>query len=232
MNLHPDFSVTKNQPLAVLVDFDGTITVRDIGDQVVINFAEPGWAEALDQYRAGELNVRELWSFEIGLLRREREAEAVAHSIEIAEIRDGFGEFVEYCKSHEIPVEVVSSGMHFYVDAILGASGFDDLPRARPTVEYDEHGFGVIVMAKGLRDCGMTVMCKCDRVWRLRRRGFRVMFVGDGVSDACVVSQADIVLATSNLRAVCEAKGIDHAPFETFHDVLDVIKAASAASAG
>ena len=224
MNLRPDFRPVENQPLAVLVDFDGTITTHDIGDQVVMNFAEPGWDRALDQYRAGELNVRELWSFEIGLLRREREAEAVAHAIEIAEIRDGFGEFIEHCRSRGIPVEVVSSGMHFYVDAILAASGFDDLPRARPTVEYDEHGFGVMVMADDLRDCGMTAMCKCDRVWRLRRGGYRVMFVGDGVSDECVVSQADIVLATSNLRAVCESKGIDHAPFDSFHDVLEVVK--------
>ena len=45
---HPE-----DQPLAVLVDFDGTITTRDIGDQVVINFADPGWEGALDRYRAG-----------------------------------------------------------------------------------------------------------------------------------------------------------------------------------
>jgi 2-hydroxy-3-keto-5-methylthiopentenyl-1-phosphate phosphatase len=50
------------------------------------------------------------------------------------------------------------------------------------------------------------------------------MFVGDGVSDECVVSQADIVLATSNLREVCEAKGIAHTPFETFHEVLRAVK--------
>lgn len=229
MNLHPEFHPLENQRLAVLVDFDGTITIRDVGDQVVMNFAEPGWDRALDRYRAGEMNVRELWSYEIGLLRREREAEAVAHSIGIAEIREGFGEFVEYCRSRGVPVEVASSGMHFYVDAILEANSFGDLPRARPTVEYDEHGFGVMVMPDGLRDCGMTAMCKCDRVWRLRRKGFRVMFVGDGVSDECVVSQADIVLATGRLREVCDSKGIEHQPFETFHDVLDVVKQACGA---
>ena len=225
MDPHPEIHRSENQPLAVFVDFDGTITTRDIGDQVVMNFAEPGWDEAIDRYRMGELNVRDLWSFEIGLLRREREAETVAHTIGIAEIREGFAEFIEYSESHGIPVEVVSSGMNFYVDAILDANGFGSLARARPTVEYDEHGFGVMVMAGGLRDCGMTAMCKCDRLWRLRRKGFRVMFVGDGVSDECVVSQADIVLATSSLREICESKGIDHVPFETFYEVLDVVKA-------
>ncbi|MDP6666547.1 MAG: MtnX-like HAD-IB family phosphatase [Dehalococcoidia bacterium] len=216
--------------MAVLIDFDGTITTRDIGDQVVINFAEPGWDAALDRYRAGEMNVRELWSHEIGLLREEREAEAVAQSVDWATIREGFGELVEFCRSREIPVEVASSGMHFYVDAILEVNGFGDLPRARPVVDYDDQGFGVMTMPGGLRDCGMTAMCKCDRVWRLRRRGFRVMFIGDGVSDACVVSQADIVLATGSLREVCESKGIGHSPFETFHEVLEVVKGLGASA--
>jgi 2-hydroxy-3-keto-5-methylthiopentenyl-1-phosphate phosphatase len=230
MTLHPNTHSPDNLPLAVLVDFDGTITTRDIGDQVVIKFAEPGWAEALDRYRAGELNVRELWSYETGLLRKEREPEAVAFSLEFAEIRDGFTRLVEHCKSNGIPIEIASSGFHLYVDAILDMYGFSDLPRARPQVKYDDQGFGLMLMPDGCRDCGMTAMCKCDRVWRLRRKGYRVMFVGDGESDACVVSQADVVLATGKLRSVCDSKGIDYKPFETFHEVLDAVKEATTLS--
>ncbi|HAG56316.1 MAG: hypothetical protein FI720_05210 [SAR202 cluster bacterium] len=224
MKVHPEFSVYKHLPLAILVDFDGTITTRDIGDQIVINFAEPGWEKAMDRFRVGELNVRELWAIEIGMLREEREPAAIARAIEIGLIREGFGDLVSHCHSNNIPVEVASSGMHFYVDAILDANGFGELPRARPEVTYTADGFGLLGMPEGLRDCGMTAMCKCDRAWRLRRRGYRVMFVGDGVSDECVVSQADIVLATSNLREVCEAKGIAHTPFETFHEVLRAVE--------
>jgi 2-hydroxy-3-keto-5-methylthiopentenyl-1-phosphate phosphatase len=213
----------KNKPLAVLVDFDGTITVRDVGDEVIEKFAEPGWNEALDRYRAGKLNVRELWAYDIGLLRKDREKAAVEHSVNFAQIRDGFSELVQYCKSRDIPIKVVSSGMHFYVDAILAAHGFGDLPRARPFVEYDGEGHGVMTMPEGLQDCGMTALCKCDRVWSWRRKGYRVMFVGDGVSDQCAVGQADVVLATGRLRGVCESKGIEHTPFESFGEVLAAI---------
>ena len=55
------------KPLAVLVDFDGTITTRDIGDLVVEKFADPGWESLMDLYRAGEINVREIWAREIDL---------------------------------------------------------------------------------------------------------------------------------------------------------------------
>jgi 2,3-diketo-5-methylthio-1-phosphopentane phosphatase len=214
----------QNKSLAVLVDFDGTITRRDIGDQVVINFAEPGWEDALDRFRAGEMNSKDFWAYEMSLLRKDREDAAVEHSLSIAELRSGFANFLDYCKTHDIPVEVASSGMNFYVDAILDKFGMADLPRSRPVVDYDENGHGVMTIPEGLRDCGMTVMCKCDRVWHWRRKGYRVMFIGDGVSDECAVSQADIVLATSRLREVCESKGIDHTPFDTFDEVLEFVR--------
>ena len=86
MKVHPEFSVYKHLPLAILVDFDGTITTRDIGDQIVINFAEPGWEKAMDRFRVGELNVRELWAIEIGMLREEREPAAIARAIASADL--------------------------------------------------------------------------------------------------------------------------------------------------
>lgn len=220
-------SRTQNMPLAVLVDFDGTITTRDIGDQVVIKFAEPGWEGLMDLYRAGELNVQELWEQEMRLLRKEREAETVAHCLDIAKIREGFGELVSYCYANDVPIEVASSGIHFYVDAILEKHGFGELPRARPEVDYDDNGHGFTVLPTNLHNCGMTMMCKCDRVWRLRRAGYRVIFVGDGVSDACAVTQADVVLATGSLQKDCDSKGIEYLPFDTFHQVLDALKSES-----
>jgi 2,3-diketo-5-methylthio-1-phosphopentane phosphatase len=217
----------KNQPISVLLDFDGTITTRDIGDQVIINFAEPGWEHALNRYRSGEINVRELWFYEISLLRKQHESEAVRQSVETAVIREGFSELVTHCKTHEIPIEIVSSGLHFYVDAILKANGFGDLACTRPIVDYDAKGRGVMVMPDGIQDCGMTAMCKCDRVWRMRRSGHQVIFVGDGASDKCVASQADVVLATGSLSEICRSQGIDHTNFETFYGVLNVVRGLS-----
>ena len=214
----------QNNPLAVLVDFDGTITTRDMGDLVVEEFAEPGWESLMDLYRAGEINVREIWAREMNLLREDREAEAIARCLEVAEIRDGFSELVDYCNSNDIPVEVASSGLDFYVDAILAANGFGDLPRVRPVTKYDADGRGFMAMDDGVEDCGMTAMCKCSRIWRFRRMGYRVMLIGDGISDAYAVTQADIVLARSGLLGVCEERGIEHTPFESFHDVLELVQ--------
>ena len=81
-----------------------------------------------------------------------------------------------------------------------------------------------MVMPDGIQDCGMTAMCKCDRVWRMRRSGHQVVFVGDGASDECAASQADVVLATGSLGETCRSQGIDHTNFETFYEVLNVVR--------
>ena len=148
------------------------------------------------------------------LLREDREAEAVERCLDVAEIREGFGNLVNYCKSNGIPIEVASSGLDFYVDAILAANGFGDLPRARPVTKYDADGRGFMAMDDADEDCEMTAMCKFSRIWRFRRMGYSVMLIGDHISDAYVVTQADIVLASSGLLGVCEERGIEHTPFE------------------
>ena len=77
-----------------------------------------------------------------------------------------------------------------------------------------------MVMPEGINDCSMTALCKCDRIWSLRREGHRVIFIGDGVSDQCAVSQADIVIATGSLLDICIDKNIAHIPFENINEVL------------
>jgi 2-hydroxy-3-keto-5-methylthiopentenyl-1-phosphate phosphatase len=114
----------QNKPLAVLVDFDETITKQDIGDQVVTRFAEPGWNVELDRFRMGEINVKEFGDLITNCLRENREVASVKHAPEVAEIRPGFETFLKYCKLHEIHVEVVSSGMSFYVDEFSTSSGW------------------------------------------------------------------------------------------------------------
>ena len=52
-----------------------------------------------------------------------------------------------------------------------------------------------------------------------------MIFIGDGVSDQCAVSQADIVIATGSLLDICIDKNIAHIPFENFDDVLATVSA-------
>ena len=50
--------------LALVIDFDGTITTEDVGVQIITEFGLPGWDEGIVKYCAGEIDSRELHEWE------------------------------------------------------------------------------------------------------------------------------------------------------------------------
>ena len=50
-----------------------------------------------------------------------------------------------------------------------------------------------------------------------------IIYVGDGLSDWCAASQADMVFAKGDLRGYCEEKSIPYYPFEHLGDVAERI---------
>ena len=205
--------------LAVLVDFDGTITMQDIGDVVIETFAREDWRPVSDQFKRGEISLRELWSAEVSYLRAEDNDAMREYARDVARVRPGFHEFVNYCREHAISIEVASSGIRFYIDAVLEKAGVTGLPIASPSHAFDAQGRGLVTFENSLRDCGITAMCKCERVWQQRRLGRTVLFVGDGSSDYCAALQADHVVARHRLADYCTRENVPFTPFEHFDEV-------------
>lgn len=209
---------------ALFVDFDGTITTEDIGDKIVTTFADDGWQETERQFSAGKISLRLLADVEVQHLRKEREAEAAKFAIGYAKFRSRFEELIEYCESHDVVFEVVSSGMHFYIDPVLEKHGLQRLQRSRPIVKYDSEGRGIHVMPDGIEDCDFTPMCKCARADFYRGQGYRVIFAGNGSSDRCVAPKVDHLFSTDGLTQYCESERIEHSHLEDFHEVLGELK--------
>jgi len=60
---------------------------------------------------------------------------------------------------------------------------------------------------------------KASFVKRKRNEGYRVFYVGDGISDEDAARQADFVFARDRLLALCRRLGLPHLPFHDFRDV-------------
>lgn len=210
--------------LSLLLDFDGTITMRDMGDVIIGEFGLPGEPGLDDRYRRGELSLRELWSIEVARLQESRLEEMTEFARSDSVVRPGLRDLIAFCDERGTTVEVASSGLRFYIEAVLRKAGLEGLPIASPSVEFDGRGLGVIAFEDGIRDCSMTAMCKCERVWRQRRLGRKVLFVGDGASDNCAASQADYLMARDALARFCDRTGMAYEPFEDFFDVRRYIE--------
>ena len=209
--------------LSLVLDFDGTITNRDIGVEVIKRFASPDWDEGLRRWRAGEFDQRQLMEWEFERLPSGRDAEMREFSLDKANVRPGLAALINLCRENDVPMEVVSNGMAFYVEAVLAREGLSDMAYVAPSPTFNGMGPDAgpaVEFGDGIETCDRTGLCKCARARRLRAGGRKIVFVGDGISDYCIAEEeADFVIARSSLRDHCKEIGIEHVGFEDFNDV-------------
>ncbi|HEY7724383.1 MAG TPA: MtnX-like HAD-IB family phosphatase [Anaeromyxobacteraceae bacterium] len=207
---------------AVVCDFDGTATTRDLGDQVAIHFGPEGhWRRAEDDYREGGFPFSEL-------IRRifapiTAPPEAIAEFARArAVLREGFVEFLAACREAGRPFVIASAGLDVYIEPVLErlppALRRHVLVRANAAV-CSRSGLEVRFHGDGARDCGRCGFCKGTVVRELQAAGHRVALVGDGSADRCAADAADLVFARRSLVRYCRERGIPFVPFESFADV-------------
>lgn len=117
-------------------------------------------------------------------------------------------------------VRIASDGFGFYISRMLAAADLPDLPVDSNHLELHEDGI-VLEFPHESAGCGHCGMCKALPVRRAKARGHRAVYVGDGYSDRCAVTEADVVFAKDSLAAHCEANGIAYHAFACLADVQD-----------
>jgi len=214
-------------PLSLLVDFDGTISLEDVGDTLLARYA-PDQADVarMDHlYDEGRVGSRELIRWDMDVLPRDlelllREATAIP-------LDETFPDLVRTVRDVGGAVEVVSDGAGFHVEPMLARLGLSDLPVATNATEVGRGGTGV-TFPYGHPACHVCGTCKRERVRRHQEAGRAVVFVGDGTSDRYAAHHADVIFAKRSLAAWCEAERVGYEPWERLADVADRIRSALA----
>ena len=206
--------------LALLIDFDGTVTEKDMGVALLDAYALEDWKRFEPMREAGLIVGKECLASEFGCLPNNREEEMARCVKDVAVVRPGFLELVSRCRADGIPLNIASSGLGFYIRSTLAGLGLTDVP-----VFSSQANFGVGDRVKVEYDdcpeiCDSVGACKCYHALKYASMGYKVVMVGDGFSDTCVAAKADYVFACRRLRSHCEAEGIPFFPFNDFHDVI------------
>ena len=212
-------------PISVLVDFDGTISLADVGDALLARLA-PDKAEVarLDRlYDEGRVGSRELITWDMEVLPRDpslllREATAI-------HMDPTFPDLVRTVRDVGGAVEIVSDGIGFHVEPMLARIGLSDLPVATNASQLGRGGAGVSV-PYGHPACLVCGTCKRERVRRHQEAGRAVVFVGDGTSDRYAAHHADMVFAKASLAAWCQAENVPYEPWSRLSEVADWIATA------
>ncbi len=192
--------------MQLVLDWDGTCTVRDSLVAAIHALGDPSVYEGSFQQRFGSYG--EALAAEVGTLKVTPE-EAAAWALANVELRPGLHELVELYR----PV-IVSSGLPQLIRPVLEREGLGDLELRSNGAEPSPDGWRVT-----FRDEGVCPVCgdKCKR--RSLPEGRPLVFVGDGWSDRCASLAADRVFARTGLASYLDEEGVPYESYETFFDV-------------
>ncbi|MBX3688789.1 HAD-IB family phosphatase [Dokdonella sp.] len=204
----------------ILCDFDGTISVEDITDTLLVRFARSGWEEIEQAWKRGEIGSRECMAQQIALLDVSR-AELDAHLDQMSIDRD-FAAFATAVEEAGLPMTVLSDGLDYSIRRILGRNGLARLPvAANHLIASGERSWRLEFPYANV-DC-RSGNCKCASSAIAHGERQRVLVIGDGASDFCVAGSADFVFAKHRLVEHCRAAGIAHLRIDGFADALALL---------
>ena len=210
--------VTRQSPVIVL-DFDGTVTQKDIGDEICDRFAPPAWRDIDAAWVRNEISLpdaqRQMWA----LARAER-PDALDYARQIGHLRPGLDALIGAAQATGATLWLASGGFDFYIEALLGErlSVFERtyFNRTQFTGGRIAVDFPHVELA-----CGRCAVCKgkvCDEA---RATGRETVFIGDGASDRCAIGRADRIFAVrgSLFQRACDARGQACATFDAFDEI-------------
>jgi 2-hydroxy-3-keto-5-methylthiopentenyl-1-phosphate phosphatase len=193
--------------LYLILDWDGTVTVRDTLWMLLERFGDRAVFERMEAGLGTTFTHREVMEAEMATITAPLE-DAVAFLIAEAEIRPGFRLLVERFQ----PL-VLSSSFHETIEPVLAREGVEvDLVANR--LEARPDGWRV----------RWTDDAPCPECGELcKRRSLpidgTVVYAGDGYSDRCAALAADRVFARGGLARYLAARGVAFEPFDNLDDI-------------
>ena len=191
--------------MRLVVDWDGTITVRDSLVQVIHEFGDPALLAELEPRVGGDLTLHEEIALEFRAITAPLD-EVVAWAVEHVQVRPGLHELAA------LEPLVISAGFHELIEPVLGREGVALEVLAN---RVDARPDGWVVQFRDETACAVCgEPCK-----RASVAGERYVYVGDGYSDRCAALAADRVFARDSLARHLDRLGVAYEPFDDLYDV-------------
>jgi len=209
----------------VVCDFDGTVCSVDMCNEILERFA--GDWEAIDRsYASGEFGSREAYRRIAPLIAASR-SQMLDFVLSEERLDPSFPEFLRFCGERGIGLKIVSDGLDFYIETLLGKQGLVCETFSNRVIFRGEGGIDVAFPEMN-EACGRCGTCKRSLLDRFRQEYGRIFYVGDGHSDVCAARAADRVFGKPILYEKCMQNGTPCTPYRDFGDLLPLLEKALA----
>lgn len=200
----------------IFVDFDGTITKVDTCEAMVKAYASGKTEEINRLWEQKKLTTIECATEVFKLLNTDLKGiETLMDTIEIDEY---FIDFISLCKEKGYEVYILSDGYDFNINRILTRYGIN-IPFYSNKLLYDK-GFQIDCPNYN-SSCGKCGTCKTNLIKVLNPKEYDTIYIGDGYSDTCAVSNSNIIFAKGSLYKFCIENNLNAILFDSFKDIID-----------
>ena len=201
----------------VQCDFDGTITEQDVSFLLLDAFANGDWRQLLTEYREDKISVGYFNMKAFTMIRADRQTllKLVRSKVKI---RAGFNELLAYCHKRGFRFVIVSNGLDFYIEAILRDIGVDNIDILAAQTNFTPKG----IEAKYIGPEGNQIQdgFKEAYIRLFLGRGYRIVYIGNGISDASPAKLAHHIFATGALLTYCKETNLNCTPFADLNNVV------------
>lgn len=212
--------------MRIYCDFDGTVTRRDTTDLVLGALASPAWEKLEAAWVRGQISAAECMRRQVSLIQGSDETlDAVLDSVEIDPT---FSRFVAWCETQGLPLTVVSDGVDRFIGHILRRHALGHVPVVanRLAGSPERRRLRQPHMKPGC--AAGSGVCKCAVA--TQTSSGPIVFIGDGRSDFCVSSRADVLFAKDSLADYATGRGRAFHAFTSFDDVTRALARLMASS--
>lgn len=204
----------------IFVDFDGTITIKDIGEEIFRHFAEKDKVEIIiDDLLKNKISSRNCWE-QLCKAVPEIEKAQLDKFIDSMTIEPSFISFANYCHKKGDEIIVLSDGFDYYIERIFNLYSINSIKVYANNLSVAENKL-VPSFPFYNESCFVTANCKRTHVITNSSDEDYTVFIGDGNSDKDVVEYCDFIFAKHDLLRYCEINRITFLPFKDFEDVKE-----------
>lgn len=212
-------SFIQDRKFKIFIDFDGTVTKKDIGEHMFLKFGDADKAyEIIKRWMNNEISSADTW-VELCATVKNIDMAKFDSFLSEAEIEEGFSEFVEFCKMNNCEIKILSDGLDYYIDKILSDHGFNNIEYFSNKLVFDENNNLIPNFPYTDEECKICANCKRNHILNNSSDDDFTIYIGDGLSDTCPAQFVDFIFAKRSLLKFCEKNRISYFPYNNFYDI-------------
>lgn len=208
--------------IKIFIDFDGTITLKDIGEEIFKEFGDKKIVNSvIDDLLNDRISSRQCWE-ELCKSIPSISKDQLSSFIDEIPVDPTFKPFIEFCRTNNFEVIVLSDGFDFYIDRVFNRIGLDDLKYYSNLLMISE---GKLFAKYPHYDSNSpsSANCKKNHIINHSSDDDFTIYIGDGNSDKEAAQFCDFIFAKKDLARFCSIERISFSPFNDFIDVQNKI---------